>query len=109
MASGHDGLFSRPGQGDQRKDRQLDTVNSRTARVDDVDRTIVAYVDIIAKLGIILSTKIHIPAKASTSPDGENATLWTQPPDGLAYSPQIVLKGSFSPQTEGAGLHARLA
>ena len=31
--------------------------------------------------------------------------MWTHPPLGLPYSPQTVLKGSFSPQTVGAGLH----
>jgi hypothetical protein len=43
-------------------------------------------------------------AKASRSPDGENATACTQPPLGEPYSPQTVLNGSFSPQTVGAGL-----
>lgn len=38
------------------------------------------------------------------SPEGENPTEWTHPPDGLEYSPQSVLKGSFEPHTEGAGL-----
>jgi hypothetical protein len=46
-------------------------------------------------------------ANARTLPDGENATACTQPPAGLAYSPQIVLNGSFSPQTVGAGLFAQ--
>lgn len=49
-------------------------------------------------------THMHVLAKASTSPEGEKATSCTQPPEGLAYSPQMVLKGSFSPQTEAAGL-----
>ena len=43
-------------------------------------------------------------AKASTSPEGENPTACTQPPVGPVYSPQTVLNGSFSPQTDAAGL-----
>lgn len=46
----------------------------------------------------------YLLAKARTSPDGEKPTAWTQPPVGLAYSPQIVLNGNFSPQTDAAGL-----
>lgn len=42
-------------------------------------------------------------AKAKTSPEGENATLWTQPPLALEYSPQSVLNGNFSPHTVGCG------
>jgi hypothetical protein len=45
-----------------------------------------------------------ILAKARMSPEGENPTLWTHPPAELAYSPQTVLKGNFSPQTLGPGL-----
>jgi hypothetical protein len=43
-------------------------------------------------------------AKARTSPEGENPTECTQPPEGLEYSPHTVLNGSFSPHTEGGGL-----
>ena len=46
-------------------------------------------------------------AKARTSPEGENPTECTHPPELLEYSPHTVLNGSFSPHTEGAGL-ARL-
>lgn len=41
---------------------------------------------------------------ARASPEGEKPTEWTQPPEGLEYSPQMVLKGSLLPQTVGAGL-----
>lgn len=43
-------------------------------------------------------------AKARTSPDGENPTVWTQPPAGLPYSPQMVLKGNLDPHTVAVGL-----
>jgi hypothetical protein len=49
--------------------------------------------------------KMGLPAKARTSPDGEKATACTQPPAGLANSPQTVPNGSFSPQNVGVGLN----
>ena len=45
-----------------------------------------------------------LPANARMSPDGEKETVCTQPPAGLANSPQTVPNGSFSPQNVGAGL-----
>ena len=49
--------------------------------------------------------KMGLPANARTSPDGEKETACTQPPAGLANSPQTVPNGSFSPQNVGAGLN----
>lgn len=40
-------------------------------------------------------------------PEGENATSCTQPPLGLENSPQMVPKGSFSPQAVGSGLEVQ--
>lgn len=51
-----------------------------------------------------VTKRLYLLAKARISPEGENPTPWTQPPLGLPYSPHRVLKGNFSPQTDGWGL-----
>jgi hypothetical protein len=50
------------------------------------------------------STRKDSLANANMSPEGENPTVCTHPPAGIAYSLQIVLNGNFSPQTLEAGL-----
>ena len=53
--------------------------------------------------GYAIVTLESCETKASASPEGENATLWTHPPAGLGYSAQSVLKGNRVPQTVGSG------
>lgn len=48
----------------------------------------------------------YVLANAKRFPEGEKETSCTQPPLGLANSPQTVLNGNFSPHTVGSGLYS---
>lgn len=109
MASSNDLFVICP---DQRQVRETGRSNSDDSRVTvctwvcDIDGRIVACNKrrVRKYLNLMIETrKCHLPAKAKTSPEGEKATLWTQPPRLLWNSPHTVLKGSLSPQTVGGG------
>ena len=91
-----------PEEADVGKRALLDSVDSLGRRIYDSYRGIMAY--LIMRINFRPILRKYALAKAKTSPEGENATPWTQPPLALAYSPQMVLKGNFSPQTVGWGL-----
>ena len=105
MTSSDDGVLGGPNKGDERESGYPDGLNRRTrSRIDDADGTVMAFGNMLN----IVSTerkKMCLPANARTSPDGEKETVCTQPPAGLANSPQTVPNGSFSPQKVGAGLN----
>jgi len=105
VTGSNDRVFGGPDEGDERESGHSDGANSGTrSRIDDADGAIVSFRSV---LNIIYAgrDKMSLPANARTSPDGEKETVCTQPPAGLANSPQTVPNGSFSPQNVGAGLN----
>ena len=104
MTSGDDGILGRPHESDERESRHSDGTNcGARSRIDDADRAVMAFASIF-NIKLVENNKTGLPANARTSPDGEKETVCTQPPAGLANSPQTVPNGSFSPQNVGAGL-----
>ena len=75
-----------------------------TSRIFDADGAVVTFGNVF-NTTCIESHKIDLPANARTSPEGKKGGVYTQPPAGLANSPQTVPNRSFSPQNVGAGLN----
>ena len=104
MTGGDYGVLRGPYEGDERESGYSDGTDCRTRSwIDDTDCAVVTFASILS-FTFVEMNKIGLPANARTSPDGEKETVWTQPPAGLANSPQTVPNGSFSPQNVGAGL-----
>ena len=105
MTSSDDGVLGGPHEGDERESGHPDGTNSGARSwVDDTDGAVVSFASIL-NIAFVGRDKTGLPANARTSPDGEKETVCTQPPAGLANSPQTVPKGSFSPHNVGAGLN----
>jgi hypothetical protein len=98
-------VLGRPREGDEGERVDLDRLDRRPARVNDRDTAVVACVK-LSTAPRADRRKGDALTNARMSPEGENPTECTQPPDGLPYSPQTVLKGSFSPHTDAAGLQS---
>jgi hypothetical protein len=96
-------IFRRPSQRNERE-RRYPYVEHRPSRINDIDRAVVTCTRTTLLTSRKRSTREDSLANANTSPEGENPTACTHPPAGLAYSPQIVPNGNFSPQTLEAGL-----
>ena len=106
MTSSDDGVLGGPNKGDERESGYPDGMNRGTrSRIDDTDGTVMAFGEYAQCRVCRKEKKKGLPANARTSPDGEKETVCTQPPAGLANSPQTVPNGSFSPQKVGAGLN----
>lgn len=104
VTSGDDGVLRGPHEGDEREGGYSDGTNSGTrSRIDDADGAVVTFGSTLS-IQSVKRNKTDSPENARTSPDGEKATVCTQPPAGLANSPQTVPNGSLSPQNVGAGL-----
>lgn len=104
MTSSDDGVLGRPNESDERKSRHSDGTDcGARSRIDDADGAVVAFWSMLSMMSTVRNG-MGLPANARMSPDGEKETVCTQPPAGLANSPQTVPNGSFSPQNVGAGL-----
>jgi hypothetical protein len=104
VTSCDDGVLRSPYEGDEREGGYSDGTNSGTrSRIDDADGAVVTFGSTLS-IQSVKRNKTDSPENARTSPDGEKATVCTQPPAGLANSPQTVPNGSLSPQNVGAGL-----
>ena len=104
VTSCDDSVLGRPYEGDERESVHSDGTDcGPRSRVDDADGAVVTFGSKFNIFSVEGNTK-YLPAKARTSPDGEKATVCTQPPAGLGNSPQTVPNGSLSPQNVGAGL-----
>ena len=104
MAGRDDRTLRCPYEGNERESGNSDCVDYETrTRVNDANGAIMTFWGVfnISRVG---TSTIDLPANASTSPEGEKATVCTQPPAGVENSPQTVPNGSFSPHTVGAGL-----
>ena len=105
MTRGDDGVLGGPYEGNKRKGGHPDGANRRPRpRIDDADGAVVTFGSMF-NAACMKRNISGLPANARTSPDGEKETVCTQPPAGLANSPQTVPNGSFSPQNVGAGLN----
>ena len=106
MTGSNDRVLGGPNEGDEGKSGHPDGTNRWSRpRVDDADGAVVTFGDVL-NTECMKGNKIGLPANARTSPDGEKETVCTQPPAGLANSPQTVPNGSFSPQNVGEGLNS---
>ena len=104
MTGCNDGILGCPYEGDERKSSHPDCVDYGTgARINDANGAIMTL-EMTFDIRSIETNAMNSPANESTSPDGEKATVCTQPPAGVVNSPQTVPNGSLSPQNVGAGL-----
>ena len=104
MTSSDDSILRGPNEGDEGESGHSDGANCGTrSGINDGDGAVMTFGSVFNRMSAGRN-KTGLPANARTSPDGEKETACTQPPAGLANSPQTVPNGSLSPQKVGAGL-----